>query len=64
LPRLALPFEQSRAELSIRAFAAPVPRRTLVLAWQRRSFLADALRQIAVAIRSAYPVPTPPGLTS
>jgi hypothetical protein len=39
-------------------------RRTLVLTWRRRSFLADALRQIAVAIRSAYPVPTPPGLTS
>jgi LysR family hydrogen peroxide-inducible transcriptional activator len=61
LPRLALPFEQSRAKLSIRSFAAPAPRRTLVLAWRRRSYMGDALRQIAVAIRSAYPAATPPG---
>jgi len=54
LPRLALPVELSRADLCIRSFAAPGPSRTIVIAWRRRSFLADALRRIAAAIQSGY----------
>lgn len=55
LPRLALPLEGSRAELSIRPFATPAPHRTVALVWRRRSFLADTLRALGVEIRSAYP---------
>jgi len=54
LPRLALPVELSRADLCIRPFADPGPSRTIVVAWRRRSFLADALRRIAAAIQSGY----------
>jgi LysR family transcriptional regulator, hydrogen peroxide-inducible genes activator len=75
LPRLAIPLESSRAELCVREFEPLAPRRTLVLAWRRRTFLSDALRRIAVAIRGAYPRdvtqnvaagrrPTPPGKRS
>ena len=53
LPRLAIPLESSRADLCVRPFEQVAPR-TLVLAWRRRSFLSDALRQIAAAIRGAY----------
>jgi LysR family hydrogen peroxide-inducible transcriptional activator len=55
LPRLAIPLESSRADLCVRPFEQVAPRRTLVLAWRRRSFLSDALHQIAAAIRGAYP---------
>jgi LysR family hydrogen peroxide-inducible transcriptional activator len=65
LPRLALPFEQSRAELSVRGVSDPVPRRAIVIAWRPRSFLADALRQIAATIRGAHRAPpTSPGPSS
>jgi LysR family transcriptional regulator, hydrogen peroxide-inducible genes activator len=58
LPRLALPLELSRADVRIRPFAEPAPRRTLVLAWRRRSYLAAAMREIAAAMRAAYPAAT------
>jgi LysR family hydrogen peroxide-inducible transcriptional activator len=60
LPRLAIPLESSRAELCVRPFGGVAPRRTLVLAWRKRTFLGDALRRIAVAIRTAYPAAARP----
>jgi len=55
LPRLAVATEVQRSQLSVRAFAEPVPRRTLALIWRKRSALAVALKQVAAAMRAAYP---------
>ena len=57
LPQLAVPTEAQRAGLRVRAFATPVPHRTLALVWRRRSPLAPALRKLASTIRGAYPRP-------
>jgi LysR family hydrogen peroxide-inducible transcriptional activator len=54
LPELAVPTEVKRAELSIRPFAPPVPKRTIALVWRRRSPLGPALRQVAATARAAY----------
>jgi len=55
LPQLAAPTEARRAGLRVRAFAAPVPHRTLALVFRKRSPLAPALRKLASTIRGAYP---------
>jgi LysR family hydrogen peroxide-inducible transcriptional activator len=55
LPKLALPTEVQRAQLRVRPFAEPVPKRTLALIWRRRSPLAGALQQVAGTVRAAYP---------
>jgi LysR family hydrogen peroxide-inducible transcriptional activator len=55
LPKLAVATEAERARLTIRAFARPVPHRTIALVWRKRSPLADASRKIAGTIRDAYP---------
>ena len=52
LPRLAIPTESRRAELALRPLANPVPKRTIVLAWRRRSPLASALRALAATMRA------------
>jgi LysR family hydrogen peroxide-inducible transcriptional activator len=57
LPQLAVPTEASRARLRTRRLARPEPFRTIALAWRRRSPLAEALRQVAGALREAYPRP-------
>ena len=57
LPDLAVPTETQRARLRVRAFATPVPHRTLALVWRKRSPLAPALRKLASTIRAAYPRP-------
>jgi LysR family hydrogen peroxide-inducible transcriptional activator len=57
LPQLAVPTEAQRAGLRVRAFARPVPHRTLALVWRTRSPLAPALRKLAGTIRAAYPRP-------
>jgi LysR family hydrogen peroxide-inducible transcriptional activator len=57
LPELAVPTEAQGAGLRVRAFASPVPHRTLALVWRRRSPLAPALRKLASTIRQAYPRP-------
>jgi LysR family hydrogen peroxide-inducible transcriptional activator len=57
LPRLAVATEAQRAGLRVRPFADPVPHRTIVLVWRKRSPLASALKQIAATIRSAYAEP-------
>jgi LysR family hydrogen peroxide-inducible transcriptional activator len=52
LPQLALAVERRRSALAIRRFAAPVPGRTLVLAWRRQSPFRAALRALAGAMRA------------
>lgn len=54
LPELAVAVEAKRAELSIRPFAQPAPKRTIALVWRRRSPLGSALRQLAMTVRVAY----------
>ena len=54
LPELAVATEAKRAELWIRPFAQPAPKRTIALVWRRRSPLGPALRQLATTARAAY----------
>jgi LysR family hydrogen peroxide-inducible transcriptional activator len=54
LPELAVATEVKRAELSIRRFTQPEPKRTIALVWRRRSPLGPALRQLATTARTAY----------
>lgn len=53
LPELSLAVENRHAELAIRPFAKPQPKRTLVLAWRRQSPLAAALRELAATMAKA-----------
>jgi LysR family hydrogen peroxide-inducible transcriptional activator len=55
LPELALATEAKRARLHVRALASPRAQRTIALVWRKRSALAPALRELASALRSAYP---------
>ena len=59
LPELAAPVEARRAGLSLRRFATPMPQRTIALCWRRHSPLDRALRQVAEALRAAYPHAAP-----
>lgn len=60
LPRLAVSTEAKRAELRVRPFAEPAPRRTIALVWRKCSPLGPALRQLAGPTRSAYAEPDEP----
>jgi len=51
LPSIAVPAETQHSQLSIRNFSRPVPFRTIVLAWRRRSALAEPLHKIAHTLR-------------
>ena len=51
LPTIAVPTETHRSQLSIRTLERPVPFRTVVLGWRRRSALADTLRKVAETLR-------------
>lgn len=53
LPRLAVPAEIPRSDLRTRPITEPVPHRTVVLAWRRRSALAAVMREIAGTVRRA-----------
>lgn len=55
LPSLSIPTEARRANLRVRSFADPKPHRTIALAWRKGSPLEPALREIAGAMRAAYP---------
>lgn len=55
LPRLAVPVENRRGQLAVRAFKSPAPTRRLVLAWRRHSALKRPLEAVAAAIRAAWP---------
>jgi LysR family hydrogen peroxide-inducible transcriptional activator len=54
LPEIAVPTEARRAELSIRRFTQPAPKRTIALVWRKRSPLGPALRKLAITARAAY----------
>ena len=54
LPALAVPIENRRGDLRIRAFAPPAPGRTIGLVWRRGTPLATALRAVAATIRGVY----------
>ncbi len=56
LPTLAVAAEAKRARLHIRSLASPSPARTIALVWRKSSPLGVSLRQVAAAIREAYPV--------
>jgi LysR family hydrogen peroxide-inducible transcriptional activator len=53
LPALAAGTEAARADLVLRAFTAPAPSRTLVVAWRRRSAAEPTLREVAGVIAGA-----------
>ncbi|MEO8215104.1 MAG: LysR substrate-binding domain-containing protein [Myxococcales bacterium] len=53
LPRLALPVEARRSQLSLRRFAAPAPHRTIGLVWRRGTATRPALQAVALALREA-----------
>jgi LysR family transcriptional regulator, hydrogen peroxide-inducible genes activator len=57
LPELAVAAETQHADLRLRRFTAPEPKRTLVLAWRRHSPLGPALRQMAEVLAGSYPRP-------
>lgn len=51
LPLVAVPVENRRGQLRVRAFVKPQPGRTLVLAWRRHSALGAPLAQVAAVLR-------------
>jgi LysR family hydrogen peroxide-inducible transcriptional activator len=55
LPSLAIPTEAKRAELRVRPFTRPEPGRTLALIWRKSSPVGATLRELAKAIKDAYP---------
>jgi LysR family hydrogen peroxide-inducible transcriptional activator len=55
LPRLAVPVENRRGQLAVRAFTAPAPMRRLVMAWRTGTALKPSLEAVASAIRKAWP---------
>lgn len=54
LPELAVAVEAKRAELSIRPFAQPAPKRTIALVWRKRSPLDALLRHLVMTVRAVY----------
>lgn len=51
LPELALSVEsRGRRDLATRPFHAPVPHRTIALAWRRTSARADEFRELAASL--------------
>lgn len=57
LPRMAVPVENRRGQLAVRAFAAPAPMRRLVMAWRKGSAVKAPLEAVASTIRKAWPKP-------
>ncbi|NMO19654.1 LysR family transcriptional regulator [Pyxidicoccus fallax] len=55
LPALAVATEVKRSDLKVRPFAEPVPKRTLALVWRKRSPFTGALKEVAGAMREAWP---------
>lgn len=52
LPTLAIPTEAKRANIILRQFAAPAPKRTIALVWRKRSPLGPALKVLAQTVRA------------
>lgn len=59
LPSLALAVENRRGQLRVRAFVAPAPSRTLVLAWRKGHARRQALQAIGAVLRKAAPLKSP-----
>jgi len=59
LPVLAVPVENRRGQLAIRAFKSPQPTRRLVVAWRKGSAMRRPLEAIAGVIRKAWPTARP-----
>lgn len=55
LPALAAAVENRSGSLVLRRFEKPEPCRTLALVWRRRTPHAAALRELAAALRGAWP---------
>jgi LysR family hydrogen peroxide-inducible transcriptional activator len=55
LPSLSVPIENRLGQLVVRPFSDPVPSRTLALVWRPGYPRADALRELAGTLRSAWP---------
>ncbi|MEQ1897329.1 MAG: LysR substrate-binding domain-containing protein [Vicinamibacterales bacterium] len=55
LPLMAVPVENRRGQLAVRAFASKDSGRTLVLAWRKGSALREALAAIATALQKGLP---------
>jgi len=54
LPRLAVATETARATVVLRALAAPVPFRSLALAWRPGSYAEGALRKLGAKAAAAF----------
>ena len=54
LPALAATTEAKHAQLSLRPFREPAPKRTIALVWRPRSPLGPSLRRLAATARGAY----------
>lgn len=54
LPRMAVDVENRRAQLVLRAFEDPSPKRTVILAWRGTSPLGEELKQLAAVARHAF----------
>ncbi len=58
LPALSVPVEAKRAGLRVRRLASPAAHRTIALVWRKGGALAKPLREIASAMRAAFPSAT------
>lgn len=58
LPAMAVPVENRRGQLAVRAFAPKSPGRTLVLAWRRGSALKTALEAVSDTLRNGLTAAT------
>ena len=56
LPSLALKVENRRGQLRVRAFKAPAPSRTLVLAWRNGAARRQALAAVGAVLRKSAPL--------
>lgn len=54
LPQMSLPVENRAAQLATRPFAAPVPSRTIILAWRKRSPLMPGLKLLGREMAARY----------
>jgi LysR family hydrogen peroxide-inducible transcriptional activator len=54
LPQIAVPVENRRGQLAVRAFKSPAPTRRLVLAWRKASARKRPLAAVATALRIAW----------
>lgn len=54
LPKLVVPVETARADLEIRKLAKPVPKRTIILAWRRGTYLEPTLKQLSATARATF----------